>query len=141
MPLLPDVVASAGINGATGVPARRFFVSDVGAENVGLPALLRELSGSSLRPSRLKSFSRLPLADCSRLNLLHVHPGGRIFPRITSRAVVRLLAFAASLLQPLEREVSQRICANILTYLFNGLVRRDQLTLRGRIHSIEARRN
>src|SRR6202034_2241349 len=78
---------------------------------------------------------------CSRQNLFDVDNVGRITSRITSRAIRNLLPFAARLPQALQREISQRIRANVVANLIDRLIGGDELLFRRSIHAVITRRD
>src|SRR6185312_526850 len=61
----------------------------------------------------------------------------RIFPRIASRAVIGLFAFATSLLQTVKRKIAQGIRSDVFADLFDGFIRGDELVLGWSIHAVK----
>src|SRR4051812_4734430 len=84
---------------------------------------------------------RLDLYGRGRRDLGDVHPLGRILSRVAGGAERELFTFAAGFLQSFQRKVRQRVRADVLADLFHALISRDELLLRGRVHTVETRRD
>src|SRR4051812_11709281 len=84
---------------------------------------------------------RLDLYGRGRRDLGDIHPLGRILSRVAGGAERELFTFAAGFLQTFKRKVRQRVRADVLPDLFHTLISRDELLLRGRVHTVEAWRD
>src|SRR5205807_5117129 len=78
---------------------------------------------------------KLSFADRSRLYLFHTNPVRGIRAGVAGRAIARLSAIFASLLQTFQREIGQRLSADEVPNLFDGLICGNQLFFGRCVHA------